>query len=192
MVEAADVVALDRAGGELRPAMRAPVADEVRGAALAPVDREVLAHDPDRLRVARLQQRTHVDGLPELPEIASGERSRAGVNEVDCVRHAVRLRCGGARLDAAQRERPVILEVHVVHSGFAPESRTILPHLAISLLRNAASASGVLDVDSMPSLARVWRTVAELNRSTVSRFSFATISFGVSPELKTANQRTTS
>src|SRR5690606_21842725 len=107
--------ALHRAGGELRQAVRAPVPYEVRLAALAAVNGQVLAHDADRLRVARIQQSAHVDRLPELAQVASGERSGAGVDEVDLSgRSLVRLAHRAGRLDAGQGERPVFLQAHLV------------------------------------------------------------------------------
>src|SRR5581483_10063351 len=76
VVEAADAVPLHPAGAELRPPVRAAKRHQVRRAALAAIEREVLAHDADRLRVAGRQIERVVDRLPEAAEIPSGERAR--------------------------------------------------------------------------------------------------------------------
>src|SRR6185437_7064203 len=47
VIDAAYVVTFDPAEMHLRAAMRATIVDDLRGAALAAIDREILAHDAD-------------------------------------------------------------------------------------------------------------------------------------------------
>jgi hypothetical protein len=74
VIHAADRVAFDPAGRELRAAMRAAEIDEMRRAALAAVKREALAHDLDRLGLSRVEIFGAMDGMPE-PTLMSRTRS---------------------------------------------------------------------------------------------------------------------
>src|SRR5262249_41085276 len=90
VVEAADAVALHPARAELRAPVRAGKVDQVglwtrrywSVQPLSPVEREVLAHDADRFRVARREIRRDVHRLPEPAHVATGQRAGARVREV--------------------------------------------------------------------------------------------------------------
>jgi hypothetical protein len=86
VVKAADAVAFYPAGRELRAAVGAAEGNHVRCAALASVEREVLAQDADGLGVAGRQVLGAVDGLPEAAQVLAGERAGPGVDEVGVVR----------------------------------------------------------------------------------------------------------
>src|ERR1051326_218042 len=62
--------------------MRAAEVDEVRRARRAAIEREVLAHDAQRTRLARRQIGCVKDRLPEFSEIAAGDRAGPRVNEL--------------------------------------------------------------------------------------------------------------
>src|SRR5262249_18951596 len=82
VVEAADTIALDPAGRELRAPVRAARRDDVRGATLAAVEREVFAHDANRPGAAGGQVLGAGDRLPEAAKVAPGQGPRASVAEV--------------------------------------------------------------------------------------------------------------
>src|SRR2546421_4529675 len=76
VVEAAHGVALHPAEMKLGAAVRAAVIEDVRAAALAAVQRVVLAHDADRLRVPGREIFAAMDGEPELAHEAPAGRAR--------------------------------------------------------------------------------------------------------------------
>src|SRR5437773_1465836 len=83
VIEAADGVALDPAGGKLCPAVDAARVEEVDAAFGPPIQRVVDIHDPDRLRLARGKVGRVVHRLPEAPHVLAGEGARPGVLEVE-------------------------------------------------------------------------------------------------------------
>ena len=84
---AADRVVLDPADGKLRLAVRAAKVDQMRFAAVAAVERELLAHDLDRLGPAGRYILSAVHRVPKFSQVAAGKRVRTGVVEVHEVNH---------------------------------------------------------------------------------------------------------
>ena len=76
VIEAADVLALDPADMKRHGAVCAPGVDHVGGSALTAVQGEILAHDAQRRRLAGCKFVGMEDGLPELPQIPAGQRTR--------------------------------------------------------------------------------------------------------------------
>src|SRR5438105_5328792 len=68
---------------KLGAAVRAAVIEDVRAAALAAVERVVLAHDADRLRVPGREIFAAMDGEPELAHEAPAGRARPRRGDVD-------------------------------------------------------------------------------------------------------------
>jgi len=83
VIDAAYVVALDPAEMHLRAAVRTAIGDDLRLAALAAVQREILAHDPDRLGPALRQILAAVHWHPEPPHEPPARRVGPGAPEVD-------------------------------------------------------------------------------------------------------------
>src|SRR5262249_46797904 len=81
VIETADKVALDPPGGELRAAVGAAMADQMRRAALTAVERKLFIHDPNRQRLANRKLMGATNRLPEHPQVTPGQSSRSGVNE---------------------------------------------------------------------------------------------------------------
>src|SRR6185369_9986833 len=82
VIEAADRVAFDGSRGKLRAAVRAIAVHQMQRAALTAVEREGLAHDAHRFRLAGRYVDAVVDRLPEAAQVAAGERSRPGAHDV--------------------------------------------------------------------------------------------------------------
>src|SRR5262249_9722563 len=89
VVEAAQAVALHPAGRELRAPVRAARRHDVRCAALAAVEGEVLAHGADGLRLARREVAGQRHRLPETAQVAPGERAGPGVRPIGVVGRGV-------------------------------------------------------------------------------------------------------
>src|SRR5205085_1890681 len=84
----------------LRSAVGTAIGDKVQRAALTAIERELLAHDADRFRVARRQVRRQVHRLPESTQVATGPRAGPRVGEVP------RVRCRPPLLHALLRPGP--------------------------------------------------------------------------------------
>ena len=82
MVHAADRVAFDPAGGELRAAMRAAEIHDVRRAVITAVKRKALAHDLDRLGLAGAHLLGAMNRMPKSAHECTGETSRASGDEI--------------------------------------------------------------------------------------------------------------
>src|SRR6185312_916786 len=82
MIHAADAIALDPAGRELRPAMGAAWTDQERLAGASAIERQALAHDLDRPRPASGKIAREANGLPEAAEITAGKGSRPRPHQV--------------------------------------------------------------------------------------------------------------
>src|SRR6185437_6573775 len=83
VIDAAYVVTLDPAEMHLRAAMRATIVDDLRGAALAAIDREILAHDADRPGLAGRQVLGAHHRHPEPTHETAHRCARAGAGEVE-------------------------------------------------------------------------------------------------------------
>jgi hypothetical protein len=77
MVETPNGVSFDPTGAELRPTMRTAERHQVRDSTLAAVQREILAHDPNRLRPSGGKVLRSVYRLPEPTQKPSGQRAGA-------------------------------------------------------------------------------------------------------------------
>src|SRR6266536_2343358 len=82
VIHAADAVAFDPAGGELRAAMRAAKSDDMRGSGLATVERKTLAHDLDRFSLAGAELLGAIDGMPEPAHERPGKTPWPGEDEI--------------------------------------------------------------------------------------------------------------
>src|SRR5258706_229443 len=83
MVKTTETILLDPAHRQLGAAMGATKIDDISGAALAAIKREVLAHDANRHGTARFQFCRNIHRLPKYPQITPGQSSRPGVNEIN-------------------------------------------------------------------------------------------------------------
>src|SRR5439155_23576672 len=82
VIHAADAVAFDPAGGELRAAMRAAKSDDMRGSGLATGERKALAHDFDRFSLAGTELFGAMYGMPEPAHERPGKTPRPGGDEI--------------------------------------------------------------------------------------------------------------
>jgi hypothetical protein len=81
VIHAADALALDPAGVQHAQPVRAAPADQIRAAALAAVEREVLAEHAERPRRARLERRRARDRLPEAAQQLAHVGAAGGLRE---------------------------------------------------------------------------------------------------------------
>src|SRR5262249_7047325 len=78
VIAAPQAVALDPAGGELHPTVRAPEREQLRRTPRAAVQGEVLAHQPDGHRVSGQEVLRQGDWLPEPAHESAGQGFGAG------------------------------------------------------------------------------------------------------------------
>src|SRR5207248_1791139 len=90
VVKAADRIALDPAEMELRTAMRAAIVEDLGAPGLAAIERVVLAHDADRLRVPGREVLAAVHCRPELPHELAARRAGPRRGDVHFARRAVK------------------------------------------------------------------------------------------------------
>src|SRR5215831_7189540 len=83
VIDAADRLILNPAEMQRRTAMRAAIGDDLRHARLRAVDREVLAHDAQRLGTAHRQVAAAADRMPELTHKNAARRSRPRGRDID-------------------------------------------------------------------------------------------------------------
>src|SRR3954462_8015712 len=83
MVEAADLLADHPAQRKLGLAMRATILQQKGGAALAAIERVMLAEGQQAYRPPLREIERAVDRLPEAPQPASGKRPRPGMGDID-------------------------------------------------------------------------------------------------------------
>jgi hypothetical protein len=84
---AADTIALNPADGELRLAVRAAKVDDVRLTLVAPIERELFAHDFDRFGPTGLKIFRAKNGLPKIPHILARQRARPRVVKIHEINH---------------------------------------------------------------------------------------------------------
>ena len=82
MIDAADAVAFDPAGGELRAAMRAAKADDMGCSALATIQRKSFAHDLDGFGLARAELFGAMYGMPKPAHKVAGKTPWPGGDEI--------------------------------------------------------------------------------------------------------------
>ena len=101
--QAADFVALDVTNRQLRAAVRTPKVHGMGHAGLAPIEREIEAHDANRFGVSDLKVFGAVHGMPETAHIASGNGPRTGADEISFTDAHVH---GVSPADASSRRGP--------------------------------------------------------------------------------------
>jgi hypothetical protein len=82
VIDAAKAILVDPADGQQGAPVRAAGFDDVSHSVGAAVQRVILAHDPQWTDISDAELRRHSDGLPELPEKATGQGPRTGMGKI--------------------------------------------------------------------------------------------------------------
>src|SRR5258706_14742750 len=128
--------------------------------------------------VGSVRQRLGViRGKPEV--VARGKFARRACVGLHAEHEAQALRFALHRLDEDAAPAAEADDGGVDHCGSIPASRTSLPHLAISLLMNSPSSSGVIGAGSRPMPARRAFTSGLARLAATTWCSFATTGRGV-------------